>query len=145
MQRNLVSHKSRAIPKASKTRYASYALMACFVEDDEELLQRKKSEHAFADEIQTGLSISLAVAMCKVLVCGLSKVLLTLMHISNHHQELLPYLHDFQLLQHHLLALALASNSLMLKQCFACLVQSYASPLLSSKVLPTMENFAAQS
>ncbi|KAL6066928.1 hypothetical protein QOT17_009289 [Balamuthia mandrillaris] len=144
---NLVSHKSRAIPKTSKTRYASYALMACFVEDHEELLrflETKEHEHAFADEIQTGLfGNSLAVAMCKVLVCGLSQVLLPLMHISNHHQELLPYLHDFWLLQHHLLALAF--NSLMLKQCFACPVQSYDSPLLSSKVLPTMENFAAQS
>ncbi|KAL6072556.1 hypothetical protein QOT17_005379 [Balamuthia mandrillaris] len=145
---NLVSHTSRAIPKASKTRYASYALMARFVEDHEELLRRfletKEGEHAFADEIQTGLfGNSLAVAMRKVLVCGLSQVLLPLMHIGNHHQELLPYLHDFQLLQHHLLALA--SNPLMLKQCFACPVQSYALPLLSSEVLPTMENFAAKS
>ncbi|KAL6061222.1 hypothetical protein QOT17_012975 [Balamuthia mandrillaris] len=145
---NLVSHKSRAIPKASKTRYASYALMARFVEDHEELLhcflEKKVGEHAFADEIQTGLfGNSLAVAMRKVLVCGLSQVLLPLMHIGNHHRELLPYLHDFRLLQRHLLALA--SNPLMLQQCFACPVQSYASPLLSSEVLPTMENFAAQS
>ncbi|KAL6059410.1 hypothetical protein QOT17_014241 [Balamuthia mandrillaris] len=87
---NLVSDKSRAIPKASKTRYASYALMARFVEDHEELLhcflEKKVGEHAFADEIQTGLfSNSLAVAMRKVLVCGLSQVLLLLMHIGNHH------------------------------------------------------------
>ncbi|KAL6046896.1 hypothetical protein QOT17_021959 [Balamuthia mandrillaris] len=87
---NLVSHKRRAIPKASKTRYASYALMARFVEDHEELLhcflEKKVGEHAFADEIQTGLfGNSLAVAMRKVLVCGLSQVLLPLMHIGNHH------------------------------------------------------------
>ncbi|KAL6047892.1 hypothetical protein QOT17_021368 [Balamuthia mandrillaris] len=53
------SHMRKSIPKASKTRYASYARMAGIVEEYKELLhhflQTKEGEHTFADEIQTGL------------------------------------------------------------------------------------------